>query len=281
MIRPIATAALLAFAGLSSLPAAAPLTAKSYPAFDDIAWRYAPAGVNATTIDQLTFSRKGQQATHSASEAAELMGASAIVAMAQAGAPVSFTVVREAGALACTGRVEAPGRASGTCRFDPDARFTDALAERGIAPEEPSDLLAATFVDARVGQVDAIEQAGYDVAGFDDVITIAALEVTADFARSLREGGLRFTTLESLVEAKAVEVTPEWVAQMRAAGLALEDADDIVSARAVEVTPEWLAGMARVGYGELSVEQAVRLKALDVTPDYVAKMDRVLAAVGE
>lgn len=256
MIRTPFLAALMLFAAAPILPQAATLSAaesppRSYAPIERIEWSYRAERARDES-KQLRFSHKGMTTSFSSEEAAALMGELAAASLASPGEAVSFSAAREAGTLACTGRVEQAGSAAGTCRFDPDKRFTDALTRRGLPPEDSNEVLALALVDARIAAVDGLTEQGYRFGEADDVIAVAALEVSPAYAAGLRQAGLK-----------------------------VDDLDDLVAARAVGVDTAWLGEMAQAGYPGLKVEKAIQMRALGVTPDYARRMSRVLSAVGE
>lgn len=226
----------------TSRPALAPLTG--------IEWSYAVQARDGEGKPYLRFARDGMNATVGADELPEVAAALAGVPTAASGEPVSFALMREAGTIACTGSVTAPGRAGGTCRFDPDARFMAALAASGLAPADDEDLLALAFVDARLALVEDLSSVGYAPADADELLTAAAIGVSGVYARELRR-----------------------------AGLEPEDLDELVTAKAVGVEPGWVGEMAEAGYPGLSLDKAIELRALGVTPDYARRMARVMRAV--
>jgi hypothetical protein len=256
MIRTPMLAALMLFAAAPILPQAAALSAaeappRTYAAIDPIDWTYRDGDEPGRTR-QLRFSHNGMMTSFSPDEAAGIMGEFATASLTNPGEAVTFTLVREAGALACSGRVERTGSAAGTCRFEPDKRFTDALTRRGLPPEDSDDVLALTLVDARIALVDGLLDQGYRFDDADDLIAVAALDVS-----------------------------PAYAGELRGAGLKVGDLDDLVAARALHIDAAWLGEMAQAGYPGLKVEQAIQMRALGVTPDYAKRMSRVLSALGE
>lgn len=256
MIRTSLLAALTLLAAAPILPQAAALSAaetppRAYAAIETIAWTYRDEGAPGRS-SQLRFSHDGMTTTFSPEEAKVIMGELATASLANPGEAVKFALVREAGALACTGRVERAGSASGACRFDPDKRFTDALARRGLPPEDSDEVLALALVDARIALVDGLLAQGYRVDEASDLVAVAALEVTPAFA-----------------------------GELRGAGLKIDDLDDLVAARALHIDAAWLGEMAQAGYPQLDVQQTIQMRALGVTPDYAKRMSRVLRALGE
>src|SRR6187551_3488089 len=175
---------LIAAVGLSA--AAATLTsarddapvAGTFAPVTDIEWSYAIGADGDQGESHLQFERDGMNTTMGADNLPEATAALARVSSAAAGEPVSFGLMREAGAIACTGRVTGHGRADGTCRFDPDQGFVEALAARGLVPEDVEDLLGLVFVDARLASVEELSSAGFVVADVGELMTVAALEVS-------------------------------------------------------------------------------------------------------
>lgn len=158
MIRAPFLAVLTLFAAAPILPQAATLSAaetppRTYAAIDPIDWRYRDESGGTSP---LRFSHNGMMTSFSPAEASGIMGELATASLANPGEAVSFTVAREAGSLACRGRVGDAGSASGTCRFDPDKRFTDALTRRGLPPEDSDEVLALALVDAHLALVDGL-----------------------------------------------------------------------------------------------------------------------------
>nr|WP_166177535.1 hypothetical protein [Altererythrobacter segetis] len=256
MIRTPILAALTLFAAAPILPQAATLSAaeappRAYAAINPIDWTYRDDD-GASRTRQLRFSHNGMMTSFSPDEAAGIMGELATASLASPGEAVTFTLVREAGALACSGRVERAEAASGTCRFEPDKRFTDALTHRGLPPEDSDDVLALALVDARIALVDGLLDQGYRFGDADDLIAVAALDVS-----------------------------PAYAGELRGAGLKVDQLDDLVAARALHIDAAWLGEMAQAGYPRLKFDQAIQMRALGVTPDYAKRMSRVLNALGE
>ena len=252
LIRTVAAGALLALAAASPtlLQANENGDGDLLEPIEDIAWSYGESQRFSPGRDTLQFTREGQMSSFDGTEAADILGERVTASLASPGEAVSFSVGREAGVLACTGTVVAVGRASGTCRFDPDAGFADALRQRGLPPEDGEQMFVLALVDARLASVDALSREGFAFDDVDTVVAISALEVTPVFARALRD-----------------------------AGLAIDDTENLIAAKAVGIDPVWLQGMAEAGYANLDVDEAIQMRALDITPDYARKMSRVIAAL--
>ena len=221
---------------------------RSLETVDDIEWRYRAAS-GPRSDPSLRLEREGMNSSLDPEDLPEVMAALAASAE-HPGEGAAFSVVREAGALACAGRVSAIGSAAGKCRFDPDEGFLAALAARGLHPEDIGEVLGLALVDARLASVDALSREGYALEDVDDLMAVAALDVS-----------------------------PAFVAELREAGLDVTEVDDLVAARAVEVDAAWVREMADAGYADLGIEKAIELKALGVTPDYARRLTRVMRAM--
>src|SRR5205085_4312612 len=124
---------------------------------NQIDWVYGP-GDEAGEEVRIHFFRRGMQSSLDTNEAPDALNIVSRQASGSPGDAVSFSVVREPGALICSGSVTETGRAAGTCRFDPDDGFVRALAARNVALDR-EDLLGLTLVDAHVASVDGLKQA--------------------------------------------------------------------------------------------------------------------------
>jgi len=258
MIRMPLLAVLTLLTAAPSLPqssAAAPVAtagSRQYRPIDAIRWTYDDESHPGGSSWQLRFKHDYSNSSIGPDDNPEVQRIADSIAHTAPGGAVSFSLAREAGTLACTGRAEANGRGSGTCRFDPDNRFGTELARRGIPPEDSDDMLAMTLVDARIALVDDLVAQGYRFEDSGDLIAVAALHVS-----------------------------PAYAGELRGAGLKIDKLDDLVAARALQVDAAWLRDMAQAGYPNLDVERAIQMRALGVTPDYAMRMSRVLHAVGE
>lgn len=216
----------------------------------DIEWSSLLRARNGEGRPYLHFQHDGMNTMLGADDLPEAEQVLADLSSAAPGDPISFSLTREAGALACAVRLVTAELARGTCRFDPDEGFVNALAARGLVPDDVEELLALAFVDARLASFDDLSRAGFAVTTVDELMTVAALEVTGAYALELRDAGLR-----------------------------PEDLDELVSAKAVGVEPGWIAEMAEAGYPGLDLHKVIELRALGVTPDYARRMAQVMRAM--
>ena len=219
----------------------------TFETIDDIAWSYrAASGPESKAV--LRFTRDDMSSTFDPSDLPEIMDALAASPDTPSG-DISFSLAREAGALACAGRTTAQGRAAGTCRFDPDERFIAGLAARDLHPEDIEELLGLALVDARLASVDGLSREGFSLEDVGQLMAVSPLDVT-----------------------------PAFVAELREAGLVATETDDLIAACALEIDGAWVKAMAEAGYPDLGIEKAIQMRALGVTPDYARRMVRVMRA---
>jgi hypothetical protein len=254
----IAAFALLA-AGPSPPRSAEPATAaaprQAYAAIEQVGWTYRDGSVQGGPADQLRFfvDRRGHfDWTVGPQDAVDVRAIVVSIERAPPGDELSFSLAREAGVMACSGRAEQGGRASGICRFDPNQGFAASLARHGIAPRDSDEIVGLTLADARLATVDGLEASGF-----------------------------RFDDAGQLIAVSALDVTPAYAGELRGAGLKIDKLGDLIAAKALKIDSGWLGEMARAGYPDLPVGRAIQMRALGVTPDYAMKMDRVLRAVHE
>jgi hypothetical protein len=257
MIRFSLIAALTLLSAAPSLPQATSHPApaapvRSYGAIEQIRWTYDDESFPGGKAWQLRFKYDHSNSSLSSDDDPDVQRIIDTIAHSTTGQAIAFSLAREAGTLACTGRAEDGGRGSGTCRFDPNSGFGAELVRRGIAPDDSDDMLALTLVDAHLATVDGLLADGFHFDDAGDLIAVSALRVTPNYARELRGAGLK-----------------------------VDELGDLIAAKALKVDAQWLGEMAHAGYPDLAIGQAIQMRALGVTPDYAVRMTRVLRAVGE
>lgn len=231
---------------LSVLACAAPSTAAAPLVLTDVSWKAAAA--TGKSAPQLRVSQKRSNSDVSLDGVRPDLGAAQAALRGTAG-PVAFTIVHEAGTLACTGTLKAPFDGAGSCRFTSDPRFEAELGARGLSPERRSDLLAMLLVDATIALADGLTREGVKPKDDDDLIAAAALKVT-----------------------------PTYVHDLKSEALVLMDIDDAIACKALGVDGAYVRGLAAAGYRKLSADDVVGMKAMGVSPAYAQAMNR--AAMG-
>ena len=224
-----------------------PSTAADPLVLSDIAWEAVPATGKSKPHLHVSHKRSNSDLSFDRGRA-ELDTAQA--ALRGGAGPVSFTVVHEAGTLACTGTLERAFEGEGGCRFTSDPRFEAELAARGLGPERRSDLLAMLLVDATIELADGLAREGVKVKDNDDLIAAAALQVTPAYVHDLKSSALVLTDIGDAIACKALGVDGAYVRGLEAAGYTRLKADDVVSMKALGVSPEYARAMNHAAGGK-------------------------------
>ena len=235
---------------------------------------------------------------------AELRGLEPARLRAGGTAPLSFSLVREAGRLDCRGE---GGRsaARGDCSFAPDPAFTQYLAGRGIARPSREQAYALAMSGVGRGHVEALSanryptptidqlvamgihgasprfihdlaSAGYRLRSADDLVAFRIHGVDADYIRAMAAAGPEFRTLaaDHLVAFKIHGVSPELVRtylRFRTRGL---DRNGVVAMAIHGVTPGYIEELAQLGYRGLGSDELVQMRIFGVTPEYIRSLQR-------
>jgi len=239
---------------------------------NDLRFKLQPSEVRG---DQVTLQiHSGQDDRHngmtSTFRSGELAGLD--VARLNAGGPLSFALVREAGRVDCSGNSK--GRAaSGTCRFAPDANFNAYLVANGVAQPTLDESYGMTLVGVHRDLIGALRSANYPTPTIEEFIELSAVGVTPAYIADLSRAGYRPHDLDKLVEYRAVGVTPEYIGAMARAGYNLP-VGEAVEFAALNITPEFIKGFEQIGY-RLPRDQLVEFKALGITPGFIQGFERI------
>jgi len=185
--------------------------------------------------------------------------------------PVTFRLRREAGTVTFTGRFR-DGEGEGTLRYDGDPGYWSRIAAMGIRndwSERRYQLLALPLLDVRTDYIAALRREG-TMGELSDYVGMKAVDVRPEMVREVKPlvaGGLKAHDLMSFA---ALGVTADYAREMRTAFASLK-ASDLSSMKALGVKPADIARYKSIGL-EVSPKGAAGMKAMGVTPDYVAEM---------
>jgi hypothetical protein len=208
--------------------------------------------------------------------AADLAGLD--LARLRSGGPVAFALIREPGRIDCSGEARS-ARATGGCRFTPNAAFADLLASRGMARPSQDEAFALTILGANRGLLDALHAAKYPMPSVDDYIAMTAVGVTPSYIADIARVGYRPEDSKRLIEFQAIGITPQYLGALAQAGYGKLPAERVVELAALDIDPDFIKSFERIGYSNLPVESLVQLKALDVTPAYAQAVRRSSASM--
>lgn len=244
-------ACLLSFISLASAGLAAP--------GDTLSFTLSPPRSGSVSIGA-EFRRPGSQ-WGSSFHPREFVGLDLAGFRAEGARPLRFAVIRDAGRLDCEGKGGGQ-RATGACRFTPDAGFAQEMARLGVGrptAEHASTLMA---LGARRDTVAAIAAARYPAPTIDELISLTALGVNPAYVSGLASAGYRVTAIDTLIQFKALGITPGFITGFERVGYARLSADSLVQLKALGVTPEWARTMERRHGARPTVSQLVQMKAL-------------------
>ncbi len=292
MLKKIMTVAAAAL--LASTPAIARFDQMPHA----IEWQVGPGKGAKTGEPGLTIMTRGKEGGNGLSTNAfnlsDAQGFDA-AALASPGTSVSFRLTREAGSLACQG-IAGRQRGTGDCRFEPNRRFAQALARRGIGSPTDGQLFYLAVNNVGLDLAEELDRSGYPRPTLDKFVEAGIFGVRADYVREMRALGHRPETLASLVQMRIHGVTPAYVRELAAAGfkpdskalstLALHGVspayihemrrlepsltlDKIARLRIHGVTTAYVDEMRRLGYPAEGLDELAQMRILGVTPDFV------------
>ena len=201
--------------------------------------------------------------------------------------PVTFRIQREPGSFDCTGSA-GEGSGAGQFRYEPSAKFDDALASRGMGRpsyQQSLELAIASTTLAFVDQLRASSQhatvadvvrvvqhgvnpryvadlaaLGYRTASLDDLVRLRDHGVSTDLIRAVQAAGYRDLTAGDLVRLADHGVREQYISDMRAAGYTKVTINDLIALRDHGVTVAFVDRLKAHGYSNLSVRDLIRLR---------------------
>ena len=215
--------------------------------------------------------------------------------------PVTFRMQREPGSFDCTGSA-GEGSGAGQFRYEPSARFDDALASRGMGRPNLQQSLELAIAGTTLAFVDQLRVSsqhatvadlvrvvqhgvnpryvadlaalGYRTASLDDLVRMRDHGVSADLIRAVQAAGYRDLSANDLVRLSDHGVREQFISDMRAAGYTKVSADQLVTLRDHGVTPRYIGDLAAAGYKNLATGDLIALRDHGVS---VAFVDRLKA----
>ena len=203
------------------------------------------------------------------------------------GGAVKFSLVREAGTIACEGTFQ-NGKGVGTFRFTANPAFISAMKSRGFdfertdktwGDERDSEnkLFSAAALNVTTALADDLLSVGLARLDIDDLFKAAIFKVDSKFAREMKASGFPNLDMEDLVKARIFKIDPNFVTQVMQMGFANQSFEELVKMRIFKVTPEFIASVRSEGIANPSVEELVKMKIFKIDSDFIrqAKADGV------
>ena len=218
-----------------------------------------------------------------------------------------FTLIRESGTVFFNGKFDG-NQGYGQYRFKADANFNDYLSRYGIVGIKESDEFAFLMLNIKKEFIAMMVANGYNHLTKDELISMTALKVDANYVTywkglgyhltpdelvsgkalglnsayvdEIRKAGFTNVTFEQLVSFKATGVTGKYIAGLHGAdrpgknsGDAKLSADDVVSVKALNVDSAYVNEIQKEGYPNISLADLTSLKAVGVTPAYIHELN--------
>lgn len=198
----------------------------------------------------------------------------------QAGGPVRFALVREAGRVDLEGSFR-DGRGSGTFTFTADRGFVGAMKSRGFDFEktkwraderEPENrLFAAAMLNVTTALADDLLSADFGPLDVDDLFKAAIFKVDSAFMREMKASGFPGLGMEELVKARIFKIDADFVREAARLGFTGEPFESLVKLRIFKVTPEFVAAVRGEGLNELDVEDLVKMRIFNIDADFIRR----------
>ncbi len=201
--------------------------------------------------------------------------------------PVTFRMQREPGSFDCTGSA-GEGSGAGQFRYEPSAKFDDALASRGMGRPSYQQSLELAIAGTTLAFIDQLRASsphatvadlvrlmqhgvngryvadlaslGYRSVSLDDLVRLRDHGVSTDFVRALQAAGYRELNANDLVRLADHGVREKYISDMRAAGYKNLTAEDLIALRDHGVSVAFVDRLKAHGYTNLSVRDLIRLR---------------------
>ncbi|MDQ1638300.1 MAG: hypothetical protein QOF62_1639 [Pyrinomonadaceae bacterium] len=197
------------------------------------------------------------------------------------GGAVKFSLVREAGTIACEG-VFQNAKGVGTFSFTANQSFISGMKSRGFdferadktwGDEHDSEnkLFSAAVLNVTTAQADDLLSVGLGKLDIDDLFKAAIFKIDSKFAREMKASGFPNLGMEELVKARIFKIDANFVTQVMQMGFANQSFEDLVQMRIFKVTPEFIAAVRSEGVANPSVEELVKMKIFKIDSDFIRK----------
>lgn len=203
----------------------------------------------------------------------ELEGLGAADMASEAGAPVRFRIVREAGRLDCEGTIRRR-RGTGDCLFAADSGFAAALERRGIGRPTLRQQYQLAVQDVGLALVEELARQDYPRPNVDQLVAMGIHGADVRFLKGLDQAGYRLGDLDDLVAFRIHGVSPAYIGELAAISPRYRrlPASGLVAMRIHGVTTEEVRRYAELGYRDLDQDQLVAMAIHGATPDYVGAL---------
>lgn len=196
----------------------------------------------------------------------------------EAGGPVRFSLVREAGTVDAEGSFQ-NGKGSGTFRFTASSAFVSAMKGRGFdfekdtsRPEHDSleeRLLTAAVLNVTTARADELLSAGFGKLDVGDLFKATIFKIDSAFMREMKNTGFPNLGLEELVKARIFKIDAKLIREAAEMGFEKHQFEDLVKMSIFKITPAFVAEIRNEGLTNLSMEEVVKLKIFNIDAAFI------------
>lgn len=194
---------------------------------------------------------------------------------------VSFSLVREAGTIACEGSFT-NGKGGGTFRFVPNIAFVDGMRSRGFDFEKQDfdrenhhensleeRLFMAATLNVTTALADDMRSANFPNLDVGDLYKAAIFKIDGKFMSEMTATGFPNLTMEDLVKARIFKIDAEFVRNIKDMGFGADNFEHLVKYSIFKVTPEYLTELKNEGLSSLTAEEVVKFRIFKVDAAFV------------
>ena len=188
-------------------------------------------------------------------------------------ANVQFALVRPAGTIRFEGRF-AEGNGAGNFRFSQNDAFVREMESLGLKDFTDDDLLVLAAHNLTPQVVRDMRALGYDLSTRREVVEVAIFRITANTVREFARLGYANLTLRELVNMRVGRVDAAFVNGMHDLGYSLT-AHEVANLAILGVTPAYVRELKSAGLTNLSARQAENLKIGHITAKRIDEYRRL------
>lgn len=190
-------------------------------------------------------------------------------ALASAGGPVRFEIVRDAGTLACQGYFN-NGDGSGSFTFSPNPRFVSEMQAQGFQDLTPDTVFAMAVHDVSLAWVRELRGLGLNQLNTHQLLAMRIHGVSADFIRELKALGYQNLAADQLVAMRIHGVTAEFARGLKDAGYEAST-DQMVAMRIHGAGLDFIKEIKALGYSP-SIDQLIAMRIHGVSPEFIRNL---------
>jgi len=146
---------------------------------------------------------------------------------------------------------------------------TDRANSRGVKEERKRTGRESADKDEPADNNENVESDNDSRDDADYIISYKALNIDADYVRSIKESGFGNISRNNLIAMKAQGITSDYIKSIKAMGYPDISASDVIAMKAQNITSDYLKGFNAVGFNKVRASDLIALKALNITPTYV------------